>query len=301
MPVPYRYRTVDVFTDQPLQGNPLAVFPDGRGLGDATMQQIARELNLSETVFVLPARDPACVARARIFTPSAELAFAGHPTLGTAFVVCDEGMVAAPAERFAFGEGVGAVAVRIDRSDGFMAWLTTPPISFGATYDRAACARAVRLSADDLCPDVPAQVVTAGAPGVFIAVRDPAAVDRAALDLAALRCAVDDPSILETFVFAPTPQGAYARMFAPELGIPEDPATGGLTGPLAAFMMKYGLAAHADGTRLISEQGVKLGRRSVVHIAIHGEHGTRGIEIGGAVAPLAEGAMSVPTPDRRLR
>lgn len=289
-----RYRIVDVFTRTPFEGNALAVVPDARGLDDVTMQRIAREFNLSETVFVVPARDPACAVRLRIFTPYAELAFAGHPTVGAAFVVIDDGIVPADAKTFSFEEGVGAVPIRIDREDGgFMAWLTTPAITFGATFDRGACARAVGLTEDDLCDGVPVQAVTAGAPGVFIAVKTPAAVDRAAIDEPAMRAAIGDPGIVETFVFAPVAAGAYSRMFAPALGIPEDPATGGLTGPLAAFMVANGLAPGGDGTRLVSEQGTRMGRRSLLHIALHGERGAHGIEIGGEVTPIAAGTLSV--------
>ena len=289
----FRYRVVDVFTGTPLEGNPLAVFPDGRGIDAALMQRVARELNLSETVFLLPADDAACVRRARIFTPGAELPFAGHPTIGTTYVMVDEGIVAAGTASFLLEEGVGPVSIRLEPGPAFMAWLTTPPIAFGAEFDRGACAAALGLTSDDLCPGVPVQAVTAGVPGVFIAVRDARTVDRARLDAGAMRAAFagnEQPA----FVFAPRTGGAYSRMLAPGLGVPEDPATGGLTGPLAAFMMRYGLVATASGTRFVSEQGVQMGRRSVLHVWIHGEAGCEGIEVGGTVAPLAEGHMELP-------
>jgi trans-2,3-dihydro-3-hydroxyanthranilate isomerase len=290
----YRYRVVDVFTDTPLEGNPLAVFPDGRGIDPARMQQIARELNLSETVFVLPADDASCARRARIFTPGSELPFAGHPTIGTAYVMVDEKIVATGTTAFCLQEGVGPIAVRLEPSATFMAWLTTPAIVFGETFERAAFARALGLHEEDLCPDVPVQAVSAGVPGVFVAVREPALVDRVELDLAALRVAHGGSAGHPTFVFSPRGSGAYSRMLAPGFGISEDPATGGLTGPLAAFMMRYGLVSHADGTRFVSEQGVKMGRRSLLHVWVHGAQGSAGIEVGGSVAPLAEGQMMLP-------
>ena len=122
----YRYRIVDVFTDAPLEGNPLAVIPDARGLDAAAMLRIAREFNLSETTFALPPTQPDTAAVVRIFTPTYEMTFAGHPTIGTAAVLRDEGRVPADAVRFVLEEKVGPVPVRVD---GDMLWLTTPPIA----------------------------------------------------------------------------------------------------------------------------------------------------------------------------
>jgi trans-2,3-dihydro-3-hydroxyanthranilate isomerase len=132
----WRYRVVDVFTEQALQGNALAVFPDAVGINEAAMQKIARELNLSETVFVLPPTRTDCVVSLRIFTPSRELPFAGHPTVGTSFVLLDLGLVEATAERFVLEEGVGPVPIRIVHGDRPLIWLRTPPISAGRTFDR---------------------------------------------------------------------------------------------------------------------------------------------------------------------
>jgi trans-2,3-dihydro-3-hydroxyanthranilate isomerase len=146
---------------------------------------------------------------------------------------------------------------------------------------------------DDLLPDVPCEIWTAGNPNLYIAVRNPAAVDRAAVDTAALRELYARETVgVCTFVFAPLPEGAYSRMFAPELGVPEDPATGSATGPLAAFMIEYGLAPSvADGARFVSEQGTKMGRRSILHVRLNGERGKDGIEVGGYVAPLTVATM----------
>src|SRR6185312_14714759 len=115
----------------------------------------------------------------------------------------------------------------------------------------------------------------------YIAVRDKAAVDRASIDSAALRDLVGTSAPLCIFVFTPVPAGAYSRMFAPDLGVPEDPATGSATGPLAAFMMEHSLVSHAGGTRFISEQGTKMGRRSLLHVHVHGVRGADGIDVGG--------------------
>jgi trans-2,3-dihydro-3-hydroxyanthranilate isomerase len=293
-----RYVHVDVFTTQPLEGNPLAVFPAAGGLDDATMQRIARELNLSETTFVFPPADPAHTARVRIFTPQSELAFAGHPTLGTAYVLRTE----RGGEAFTLEENVGPVAVRVEQlGDETRFWLTTPPIAFGARLDPGAVARALGLDAADLLPGAPPEVAGAGSPMAFVAVRDRGAVDRAVYDARVLRAAEPDVPSTGTFLFTPDApaatgvDGVYARMFAPENGITEDPATGSATGPLAAYMIRHGLLSGAGGTRLLSEQGTKMGRRSLLHVLVHVDAaGATRIEVGGAVAPLARGELTLP-------
>ena len=287
------YRIVDVFTDQPYWGNPLAVVLDAHGLSDDAMAAIAREMNLSETVFLLPARRSECAARVRIFTPANELAFAGHPTIGVTFVLGDEGIVSPNAERFVLEEEIGPVPIRREPGSQFMAWLTVPSITFGETFDRTACAAALGLSSADVL-EAPAQMVSAGVPALFVALRDRAAVDRAVLNEPAMCEVLQSPSIALRFIFCPTESGAYSRMFAPAIGIAEDPATGGATGPLAAYMIRYGLAASASGTRFASEQGVKMGRRSVLHVLVNGPGGVDGIEVGGTAAPVGRGTLRRP-------
>ncbi len=289
----YRYRLVDVFTENPLEGNALAVFLDAAALDSSTMQKIAREMNLSETTFILPATRPDCAAQARIFTPSRELEFAGHPTVGTSFVLIEQRIVPADAGHFALEEKVGPVPIRIERGNRPLIWLTTPKISFGPECDRALCAEVVGLHPQDLL-EIPPQQVSAGNPCVFIAVKSKEAVDRAHTDLA--RCAKLERSngVLCIFVFTPTRDGAYTRMFAPEHGIVEDPATGSATGPLAAYMMKQGLVSTLSGTTFVSEQGTKMGRRSFLHVRINGESGADGIEVGGYVTPVVEATLTLP-------
>jgi trans-2,3-dihydro-3-hydroxyanthranilate isomerase len=291
--MPYRYRLVDVFTETPLEGNPLAVFPDASGLDDATMQKIAKEMNLSETTFVLPPTRPNCAARVRIFTPTMEMVFAGHPTVGASFVLLEEGIVPKHSDRFALDEKIGAVPIRVDPGVRPLIWLTTPPIHFGATYDRAVCARALGLDTDDLLEILP-QLVSAGNPNIYIPLKSKVAIDRAWIDLAGLRNIKNGQQDAAcVFVFTPTPEGAYSRMFAPEHGVIEDPATGSATGPLAAYMMRHKLVPGVPGTRFVSEQGTKMGRRSILYIQINGQDGADGIEIGGYVTPVAEATMTI--------
>ena len=287
----YRYRVVDVFTTRQFEGNPLAVFLDARGLGDDTMQRIARELNLSESVFIFPASSDKFAARLRIFTPKREVPFAGHPTIGTGFVLLEERATSLPEGGFVLEEKIGPVAVRVEQGDPPMLWLSTPRIREGRFFDRSSCATALGLSLDDSL-NVRPQVVDAGNATLFITLRDKAAVDRAWIDapaIQALRGTDSEPSCV--FVFAPTAAGAYSRMFAPEFGVSEDPATGSATGPLAHYMMRNGLAPSASGTRFISEQGTKMGRRSILHINIRGDMGRECIEVGGNAVSVADASM----------
>jgi trans-2,3-dihydro-3-hydroxyanthranilate isomerase len=287
-----RYRVVDVFTEVPLEGNPLAVFYEGQNLDDATMQRIAREMNLSETAFLLPATRRDCVARVRIFTPARELRFAGHPTIGTAYVARERGIVAPDRNAFLLEEGIGDVPVRIE---GPLIWLRTPPIERIGECDRAASACVLDLREWDLVPDAPPQIYSAGNPTLFVAVTDPAAVDRARIDAPALAELEEQiGEAIGIFVFAPVNGGAYSRFFAPEYGVVEDPATGSATGPLAAYMMAHKLCATADGTELVSEQGTKMGRRSLLNVRVRGEHGRDGIDVGGRVTPIIDATMTLP-------
>lgn len=289
----YRYRVVDVFTTQPLEGNPLAVFPNASGIDDVTMQRIAKELNLSETTFVIPSIRADCAVCVRIFTPTKEMVFAGHPIIGTSFVLLDEGIVPKHSDRFVLDVKVGPVPIRVVPGDRPLIWLTTPPIHEGRSYDRALCAQVLRLDPNDLL-DIPPRLLSAGNPSVYIGVKDKEAVDRARLDFAGLgmlKGGLGEPICV--FVFAPIPQGAYSRMFAPEYGIAEDPASGSLTGPLATFMMRHGLVSCAAGTCFVSEQGTQMGRRSILHVQIHGEQGVDGIDVGGYVTPLVDATMTL--------
>lgn len=272
----YRYQVVDVFSQSPLEGNPLAVFLDAADLDGATMQKIALELNLAETSFVVPSRRAECVARLRIFTPRKEMDFAGHPTIGTAFLL-------SKGRDFCVEENVGVVPIFVD---GSMIWLRTPPIKDGPTLERAAAAALVTLAPGDLI-DVAPQVLSAGNPTLFIALRDPATVDRAEFDTGTWTTVRRIyPEQLCVFVFAPTPTGAYSRMFAPDFGVVEDPATGSSTGPLALYMKRHRMVS---GARFVSEQGTKMGRRSLLHVRFEGDD----IDVGGYVTPIINAELHI--------
>ena len=306
----YRFVQVDVFTDRVFGGNPLAVFLDARGLSDAEMGAIGREMNLSETTFVLPPERPGSAARVRIFTPSREMPFAGHPTIGTAFVLATHGLLPSGARDIVLDEGIGPVPVRLegDPAAPSFLWMEHRDATFGPPLpDRTAVAAALGLTEADLLPDVPIQEGSTGLPFLYVALRDPATVDRAWLDLAALTPDVLSGTTDGVFVFAfapnpaPRPDGAhgvYSRMFAPNGGVAEDPATGSASGPLGAYLVQHGLIAGADPSReiaIVSEQGTKMGRQSFIHIRLRAEEGRpTAIRIGGSAVPVLDGTLRLP-------
>ncbi len=290
---PYRSLVVDVFTEVPFFGNPLAVFPDAHGLSDDAMQTIARELNLSETSFVFAPLDARNAARLRIFTPGREVDFAGHPTIGTAFALVSLERVPASANDFVLEENVGPVPIRLERrADPFLAWLRTPPIAFGAKYDRAQAAAMLGLTAADLLGVLPVQEAGAGNPFIYVPLRDRAAVDKAELEVGALLRLGPDSAASGVFVFAPVESGVYARMFAPRSGIREDPATGSATGPLGAYLVEYGLLERRDGLRFTNEQGTKMQRRSFIHGRLNVAGGVlESVDVGGSAVRVSEGTL----------
>ena len=287
----HRYVVVDVFTTDPLAGNPLAVFPDASEIDETTMQKIARELNLAEAAFVLPATRKDCAARVRIFTPTKEMAFAGHPTVGSGFVLLQENIVPRDSSNFILEEQVGPVPLRVEAGRRPLIWLRMPPVREEKFYDASLCARVLGLEPQDLLPVSP-QRLSAGNPTVVVAAKDKAAVDRAWLDSAGLKTlkgAENEPFCV--FLFALIPGGTYSRMFAPEYGIPEDPASGSCVGPLAVYMMRHDLIPNAGDTRFVNEQGTKMGRRSLLHVEARGKGAADGIYVGGYVTPIVEAVM----------
>jgi len=298
----YRFVQVDVFTDRVFGGNPLAVFLDARGFDDALMQQIAREMNLSETVFLFPPSRPDCSAALRIFTPAREVPFAGHPTVGTAWVLATHGLAPKGAARFVLEEKIGPVPVELegDPSRPAFIWMKHGDAVFDpALENRDAMARALGLTEADLWPGAPVQPGSTGNKFLFVPLRDRAAVDRAVLDVRALLDAMGGRPHLGIFVFAPDPDPAagrvYSRMFAPHTsGVPEDPATGSASGPLGAYLALHDFVTRRGDIRIVSEQGTKMGRQSFVHIrlAMAGERIAE-IRVGGSVVPVLDGELRV--------
>jgi trans-2,3-dihydro-3-hydroxyanthranilate isomerase len=300
----YRYLHYDVFTDHLFGGNQLAVFLDGRGLSTETMQAIAKEMNFSETTFVLPAERPDTDVRLRIFTPGDELPMAGHPTIGSTFALARCGVLEAGRARFVFGLGIGPVPVTLTWQDADLsfAWMTQLNPTFGpAWHDASAAAAALSLPpAAVAATGLPVELVSCGVPFLFVPLATRAAVDSAVVDRPAL------DRLLQTgttgasgvFVFS-TERGAdrataYSRMFAPDLGVAEDPATGSASGPLGCYLVRHKIVPPDRAGSILSLQGARMGRPSHVHIAI-GLEGTEisSVRVGGESVLAGEGTLYI--------
>lgn len=300
----YRYLHLDVFTSLKFGGNQLAVFLDARGLSTDQMQALTREMNFSESTFILPREREDTDIRMRIFTPGREMPMAGHPTVGSTYALALEGVIPAGQRHWVFGLNVGPTPVDIDW-DGTrptFAWMTQQRPGFGNTVtDIDAASRAIGVDAAAIrAAGGPVQEVSCGVPFVFFPLATRAAVDAARANQDAFgdlcrRFGVDDHAM---FVFSPEPEpdGAtvYSRMFAPGLGIAEDPATGAASGPLGCYLVRHGFVPAADAGRIRSLQGVKMGRPSWVHIAIgvEGADITR-VQVGGEAVLMGEGYVEI--------
>ena len=296
-----RYLHYDVFTDQALEGNQLAVFPESAGLTTDSMQRIAREMNFSESTFIFPPESPGTDIRMRIFTPGEELPMAGHPTIGSTFALAHEGVIARGRREFVFGLGVGPTPVSMDWKGDTLdfAWMTQKNPEYGGTIaDRDGFARAIGLAAADLLPEPPG-MVSCGVPFLFSPLVSRAAVDRVVIDRTAYAavCARAGLKELLLFIFAvDAHEGAdvYSRMLAPGLGVSEDPATGGASGPLGCYLFKHRLLPRERVSHMVSLQGVKMRRPSRIHISIdaQGEDITR-VRVGGRSVLVGRGVLTV--------
>ena len=295
----YHFVQADVFTDRPFAGNQLAVFTDARGLSDAEMQTLAREMNFSECTFLLPSIMPDALRRVRIFTPAAELPTAGHPTVGTAYVMAQLGDVELQGATtdIVLELGIGPVPVTIESGDGSpeFVWMTHREPEFGAARaDRERVAAALGITPADIHTDRPMQPVSTGVPFLFVPLASLDAARRCRPNAAALANLFESPPPEGVYVFT-TETGApdvaaHGRMFAPHtLDIPEDPATGSAAAPLGAYLVRYGLAA---GPRFILEQGVEMGRPSRIHLDVRRD-GDRFmlVRIGGQTVIVGEGDL----------
>lgn len=273
----HRYVVVDVFTEEPLYGNPVAVFLDGSGLEPELMQRAARELNLSETVFVLPASDASQAdARIRIFTPFVELPFAGHPVLGSAFALGDGALV-----RLETAAGVVPVRLRHDREEiGFGEM--EQPLPTIEPFDRAAeLLAALGLEQSGL----PVEGYRNGPVHVYVELPSPD-------DVAALRPDLGVMEALGAFgvgCFAASGAGRFkSRNFAPGLGVPEDPATGSAAGPLAVHLARHGRIQY--GQQIEIRQGEEIGRPSVLFARAEGSSAAlERVVVGGSAVIVASG------------
>jgi trans-2,3-dihydro-3-hydroxyanthranilate isomerase len=313
MPQTYHYYWLDVFTQQVFGGNQLAVFPEAQGLSDAQMQQIAREFNISETVFLFPAETPTATRRARIFTPGRELPFAGHPTIGAVHVLATmgRGPHTSPPRQVVLEELVGPVPVSIQEQSGGALFIqlsaARAPEFRPLTVNPTTFAPALNLEPADFESPLPAGIVSCGSPFVIVPLKNADALRRARLDPGAWRKLVASGALGTTdaawteHVYPITndasvrPADLRVRMFAPDLGIVEDPATGSAAASLAAHLAKH--ATRPDGTlRWTVEQGIELGRKSTLYLEADKNDGDiMAVRVGGYAVTVSEGQFTLPS------
>ena len=267
----YRYVIADVFTDLPLAGNQLAVFTDAREIPDEWLQVLAREMNLSETVFVYPGGDDAHV-RIRIFTPFVELQFAGHPVLGSAFVLAGPLQL----EEIHIATGAGVIPVRLEREEAriVFGWMEQPYPRVEAVPDEPALLEALHLDGSEL----PVELYDNGVRFAYVRLGDERRLAELEPDLQALRrfeFGVD--------CFAGSGASWKARMFAPAFGVAEDPATGSAAGPLAVHLVRHGVVE--PGAEIRIAQGAEIARPSTLHARADDSR----VEVGGSAVIVARG------------
>jgi trans-2,3-dihydro-3-hydroxyanthranilate isomerase len=272
-----RYLLLDVFSERPLEGNQLAVFTDARGIEEEQMQRLARELGLSETVFVLPAQQGGEVA-IRIFTPAVEMPFAGHPVLGTAIVVAS----ALQLEAVTLETQMGPVSVRVRHEDGLAVsgWMAQPVPSWAPFEREQELLRALGVARATL----PVEVYDNGPQHVLVALESPEVVTGLGPDLQALASL----GKLNVSCFGGAGRHWRTRMFAPALGVPEDPATGSAAGPLALHLARHGLIAFGEEIEI--SQGSEISRPSLLYAFAAGSaERVQSVEVGGSAVIVAGG------------
>ncbi len=300
----YDYLTADVFTARRFGGNPLAVLTDARGLTDAQMLAITREFNYSETVFVLPPDDARHERRLRIFTPGGEVPFAGHPTVGTAYLLAATGAISLRGEEttIVFEEGVGPVSVmiRVEHGTPVFAQLSVAqlPAVVMSDLDQAALAAMLGLAPEDLLDDpYRPEAVSCGLPFLLVPVRDRGAVARARIVLELWEQTLRGTPGSEIMVFAMDAEAddadVRARVFVPGLSVPEDPATGSACAALGGYLAQR--TPRDDGTlRWTVEQGVEMGRPSRIEVEVDKRGGAvTAVRVGGAAVQVMEGKLRV--------
>jgi trans-2,3-dihydro-3-hydroxyanthranilate isomerase len=295
----YHFYTADVFTNQRFGGNPLAVLTDARGLDSAAMRAITREFNYSESVFVLPPEDPAHTRKVRIFTPGAELPFAGHPTVGTAFILAAAGEIPLTGDttRIVLEEGVGpvSVAIRYEAGKPVFSQLSAARMpEYGPEPPSSADVAAVYgLSPDDLLSgEYGMEAVSCGVPFLFVAVCGRDVLARIRLDRQRWEQVFASYWAREAYLFCFDPErpgsDLRARMLAPAMGIAEDPATGAAATALAGYLGKRSTGSKA--LRWVVEQGFEMGRPSILEVEAEKTDGQiSAIRVGGASVLVSEG------------
>ncbi len=308
----HRFIQLDVFTDRPFCGNPLAVFPETSELTDERMQQIAREMNLSETVFVLPPKDENALRRLRIFTPTQELPFAGHPVVGTWYCLAREGMVPLPENGRGWAHikqevGIGVLPVDIEFKDGDPSQVVMTQGKFEIVneiedwQEQAEIARALGLAREDLDENLPIQSVSTGNSMLLVPVRSLADLGHCRVNLALLSEVYDRAKATGCYAFTRETieigeARAHARFFV-GMNIGEDPATGSAAGPLGGYLVYHDAAGvePVDGVcRFVIEQGDFMNRPSRIGLEVKGKAGKiEEVRVGGTAVVVARGELEI--------
>ncbi len=303
----YRFIQADVFTEVIFGGNPVAVFPEAEGLSNDEMQKIAREMNLSETTFVLPPTDPRADLRVRFFTPSTELPFAGHPTIGTHVVLARLGRyeITGPITRIMQQVGIGVLPVDLI-TDGSgntsRAVMTQGEARHGNVYeDNKKLAKALGLDPQDLHPELPAQVYSTGLPGLIVPLVSLDAIQRIKLDVGVFNAICRTMSVTGAEVFTletlDKAHHAHVRNFDPLVGVFEDPATGSMAGALGAYLLGKNVFEYefeASTTHMVFEQGFEMGRPSLIEVEVDITQGAIAeVRVGGEVVVVLEGELTL--------
>jgi len=284
-----RYMIVDVFCERKFKGNQLAVFLDAGSLRTDGMQALAREMNFSESTFILDSKPNDRGWPVRIFTPRTEVPFAGHPTLGTSWVIAHEFLETRPAT-LVLDLQAGPIPVRFENE---LMWMTQNQPEFMDGPPAGQVAAALGLEEADIDPYFPVQRVSTGLPFLLVPVVSLEAVQRARVDAQAYDelCEQDHKAIFFFCRETVDPSnGVHARMFADAFGVPEDPATGSANGCLAAWLVRHRYFDTGE-IDLTVEQGVEMGRSSRLHLRAGENDGTFSIQVGGRVIPVAEGRL----------
>lgn len=303
----YRFIQVDVFTDTPFGGNPLAVFPDAEGLTVADMLRLAREMNLSETTFVFPPQVPGADFKVRIFTPAREIPFAGHPVVGTHWVLAHLGRVTLeePVTEVQFELGVGVLPASLHVVEGVVERVVMTqdrPTFHAFLEDLSDLSDGLGLPVEAIIEaGLPVQVVSTGLPQMMVPVRSLADVQDLSADelnVAALNRACRAVGTECVMVFTreteqPTAT-VHVRMFAPLLGVSEDPATGSANGALGAYLVHHRAVPITEPTvHIVSEQGAEMHRPSTLYVDVdHRDGQPTGVRVGGQVTPVIEGVAT---------
>jgi trans-2,3-dihydro-3-hydroxyanthranilate isomerase len=301
-----KFYQADVFTEDPFGGNPVAVFPDAHGLSDYQLQQIAREMNLSETVFVLPPTDQAAVVRLRIFTPTQEIPFAGHPVLGTFYVLAQLGLIAATdgVTRVMQECNIGLFPVELHAREGQISHvvMTQPKPEFLGPVDEmedvykiAAALDLPKYAITDM--KWPIEVVSTGLPVLIVPVRTLTAVRSIQPNASAImdicsRFGANGIMVFTTVTVEPSAT-VHARMFAPSIGILEDPATGSASGALGAYLVQKGVVDVAPTTDIVVEQGYEIERPSQILVRVESDDDIiKTVKVGGQCVMVVEGTLT---------